>query len=337
MKPPQFWYKPRDLFDWRATLLAPLGWLSAWATAKRVARPPAETCPIPVICVGNINLGGTGKTPVVIALAQYLTELGLKPGVISRGYGGSLTGPVKVDPLLHTADQTGDEPMLIASFAPVWVSRDRAAAARSASNAGVDVILMDDGHQNPDVKKDLSIVVVDGPRGFGNGKCFPAGPLREPPAKGLARADAIISVGPTGAGLLSDLNAMFKKPVMPAHLAPLPTGMEWEGSRVLAFAGIGNPDKFFNTVRDLGADLCATVALDDHQKISPALWARIVADAERLNAQLVTTEKDAVRLTAKQKEAVLALPVRLQVEEPAQLDRVLKTIVQRAINHSQHH
>lgn len=330
MKAPAFWYKGRNVFDWRATALAPLGWISAWLTAKRVLRPPIETCPIPVICVGNINLGGTGKTPVVIALVQYFSDRGLKPAVISRGYGGSLMGPVQVDPLRHKAEETGDEPLLLAAFAPVWVSRDRAAAARAAHDAGADIILMDDGYQNPDVHKDLSIVVVDGHRGFGNGKCFPAGPLREPPATGLARADAVVSVGPASTSLLSVLDSTFEKPVLSASLAPLPTGMEWKKARVLAFAGIGHPEKFFATLRELGADLCATISLDDHQKVTPALWTRITSEAARLNAQLVTTEKDAVRLTAIQRGDVLALPVRLQFENPHQLDQLLDNIVQRA-------
>lgn len=323
MRQPRFWYGAKGRTNWRSIALMPLSLISALATARRVRRPPEFTCPVPVICVGNVNLGGTGKTPTVIALVQALQARGKKPAVISRGHGGSIFGPEKVDPVRHTSAEVGDEPLLIAAFAPVWIAKERARAAQAACASGADVIVMDDGLQNPDVAKTFSFVVVDGRRGFGNEYCFPAGPLREPVAKALERADAIVVVGPPNDRLSSRLAEHPGIPVLKSELKPLPTGMDWEGARVLAFAGIGHPEKFFTTLRDLGAELCSTVALDDHQTISPALIARLAQDSARLGAQLVTTEKDAVRLTQSQRANVMVLPVRLSFDDPAGVETLL--------------
>jgi tetraacyldisaccharide 4'-kinase len=280
-----------------------------------------------VICVGNINIGGTGKTPTVIALVAALQMRGHHPAVISRGHGGQLQGPVQVDPTKHHASDVGDEPLLIAAFAPVWIAKNRAQAAQAAANSGADVIIMDDGHQNPDVAKDFNIVVLDGKRGFGNGRCFPAGPLREPISAGLSRANMVVVIGAPNRQLAQTLSTQADCPILYADLKPLETGMDWNGARVLAFAGIGHPEKFFATLRDLGAELCATVALDDHQNISSALITRLSTDAARMGAQLVTTEKDAVRLTQAQRSGILALPVRLEWEEAGHLDALLNAVM----------
>jgi len=302
-----------------------LGLLFGLATARRVARP-GYRAKVPVICVGNINVGGTDKTPTSIALVQRLIAQNHTPHIVTRGYGGSLSGPVLVDG--QSARETGDEPLLLSAFAPTWVAKDRAAGVKAAQEAGASVIVLDDGFQNPQVVKDLSIVVVDAAQGFGNGTVLPAGPLREPVAAGLRRADVVLSIG--GFVAQDQFHARWADQIQVPHLTgalePLATGMPWQALNLMAFAGIGNPAKFFETLRDMGANVVKTQPLDDHQPLTDALMTRLLAEARAHKAQLVTTEKDAVRLPDRFKGDVLTLPVRLQIKDWSVLDQKLSAL-----------
>ena len=325
-KTPSFWYRePGSATGLTEYALFPFSILYGAGQKMRRQLSISERVSCPVVCVGNIVAGGSGKTPSVAALWTLILESGIAetPWILTRGYGGTLSGPVLVDPTKHRADQVGDEPLMLAARGMrVVVCTDRVEGAWFAIKSGADLILMDDGFQNPALAKDLSIIVADAGKGFGNGLCLPAGPLREPVATGLARADFCLTIGDAAAQerFGEVWGASVTVPRLTGALAPLATGMDWQGLRVLAFAGIGHPEKFFRTLRDLGAEVLRSVPLDDHQPLTTALLHRIESEAAALGAQLVTTEKDAVRLPDAMRANVLTVPVRLELDDWAPVD-----------------
>jgi tetraacyldisaccharide 4'-kinase len=320
---PEFWQRRGG---W-AALLAPLGWLYDAAGAARFALAKPYRASVPVICVGNLGSGGSGKTPIVISLARRFTARGIEVHLLSRGYGGSLAGPVRVDPALHSAAEIGDEPLLLAATAPCWVARDRAAGARAAEAAGAQLILMDDGLQNPGLAKDLSLIAIDGGYGFGNGAVMPAGPLRESLARGLAHTDAAIILGADETGVAGRLAG---KPVLLAR--PRVLGPALKSRAVVAFAGIGRPEKFFRNVETTGANLVARHAFADHHTYTETELDRLLAEARAASAVLLTTDKDRVRLSPAWQTRVEALPIEIAWDDEAALDRLLAPVL-RAVRH----
>lgn len=324
MRSPEFWQ--RD--GWAARLLAPAAWISAGLTARRVARAPTFIAPVPVFCVGNITLGGTGKTPVTADLAARLRGLGRQPAILMRGYGGREKGPLAVDPTRHDAAAVGDEALELIAHAPVFIGGDRAASARLALTAGAEALLLDDGFQNPGLAKNFSLLVFDGPAGLGNERVFPAGPLRESLTAGRQRAAAAVILGPDDHGLAARLAPL---PVLHGRLIPDPAAVAaLAGRRVVGFAGIGRPEKFFASLRACGADLVAERAFADHHLYRPDELAELLALAARLDAVAVTTEKDRVRLPAAVAAQVLTLPVRVGWDAADRLNALLTTVVESA-------
>lgn len=310
---PGFWWRPER--SAAALALWPVSAIWGRTAAWRMDRPPRFRPPVPVICVGNFVAGGAGKTPTCLALGRMARGRGLKPGYITRGYGGSARGPLLVDPTQHDARMVGDEPLLLAASAPTVVGGDRVADARLLLDQGVNLIVMDDGFQNSSLAKDLSLVCVDAAVGIGNGMVTPSGPLRAPLGHQLRKADALVVIGEgERAEPLIRAAARAGRPVLRASLKPAKL-REWRKEPLLAFAGIGRPEKFFATLRGLGVEVLRQRSFPDHAAYGPVLLGRLAAEAKALGAQLVTTEKDAVRLPPEVRRSVLVLPVRLEVAD----------------------
>jgi tetraacyldisaccharide 4'-kinase len=321
---PQFWDRPAGLV---ADLLSPIG--AAWDAAGRLHRAMARPyrAPIPVLCVGNLVVGGAGKTPVVMALGAWLAGRKVPPHVISRGYRGHLVGPALVDPSEHSAAAVGDEALLLARSLPCWVARDRAAGIRAAVDAGAEVVLIDDGFQNPAFAKTLSLLVVDATYRFGNGRVVPGGPLREDLQGGLARADAVVLVRGSGEAGCDEASEIFgDRPVLPALIAPI-AGERLAGMRLFAFAGIGRPEKFFATLRGLGAEVIKTHAFPDHHRFRAREIAALRRAAERARSRLVTTAKDIVRLPPAERYDIEVLEIEILWRKPEPLARLLTPIL----------
>jgi tetraacyldisaccharide 4'-kinase len=328
---PRWWYvKSGAPSPVSRALLTPLSWIWAASTARRLARTTPREPGVPVICVGNITVGGTGKTPIVRELLLTLTRRGLAAHGLARGYGGSRKGPTRVEPGRHTAADVGDEPLMLAQDFPIWVARDRAEGALAAARAGAGVVVMDDGHQNPTVRKTLSLVVVDGEtRGdewpFGDGKVFPAGPMREPLKVGLARADAVILLLPADLPSADPaLLAMFgQTPVLIARLeaaSPVPKGPQ------MGFAGVGKPWKVERALLAAGCSLVDFAPFPDHGVYDNATLTMLADRAKLYDAGLVTTEKDWVRLSPEWRAKVTPWPVRARFEDEAALETLLEAV-----------
>lgn len=309
---PRFWYRPAG------PLLHLIG---PFAPGRRTGPALAAALPIPVFAVGSLSFGGTGKTPTVIAIAQRLAMQGRRAHVVTSGAGA----PQMVDERTHHTAEVGDEALLIAAFAPTWVAADPIEGIGAAARAGAEAVVLDGGVPEAVAGAKARIVVEDAVRGFGNGLAWPLGPLKRRLHTGLARVDLVIAIGPrqAQAAFSADWGAVLPCPIAPAHLAPLETGMDWTGLDVVAFAGINAPERFFATLRGLGANLLRAQALSDHQELTPALMARLEREAKNAHAQLVTTEKDAVRLPRAFRQKVVSLPVRLALDDWAPLDALL--------------
>jgi len=320
MRAPGFWSRPVGL---AATLLAPAGAVFAAVTRARVQAMRPQDVGIPVVCVGNLVAGGTGKTPVAMAIGARLLAAGRSVHFLTRGYGGRVPGPCRVDPDRHHAGDVGDEPLLLARVAPTWVARDRRAGARSAVAAGAEVIVMDDGFQSPSLVYRLGLVVVDGAVGFGNRRVIPAGPLRETLGSGLARADAVVVVGDDRAGAAAIATAAGRL-VVRAGLEPVAGGPVLAGRRVVAFAGIGRPGKLFESLAAAGAEVAATFSFPDHHRYREPELAEVLRRAESLGAAVVTTAKDAVRLTASVRARVTVFEVAIRWDAPETIDSLLE-------------
>jgi len=332
MRAPAFWWRPPGVLS---ALLAPLGAIYGVVAAARL-KAGGSRARLPVICVGDPTLGGAGKTPTALALAKLLLAAGERPCFITRGYGGRERGPLRVDPAAQAADDVGDEALLLARTAPAVVAADRVAGARLALSTKPSVLVLDDNFQNPALVKDFSLLVIDGESGAGNGRVFPAGPLRAPLAAQLEQAQALVCIGKGQAGAaIAALAAKKNIPSFAARIVPdAAAARKLAGRRVLAFAGIGRPEKFFRTLAEIGAETAERRAFPDHHAYSPREAEELLAAANRENLLLVTTEKDQVRFARTPELAALhaasiALPIVLEFDDAPALMRRLSGALRR--------
>ncbi|MEX1036641.1 MAG: tetraacyldisaccharide 4'-kinase [Sneathiella sp.] len=325
MKTPDFWRK--DSKSLMPHLLAPAAWAYGGMSRLHRSLQKSHTVEVPVICVGNVVAGGAGKTPVAVAIARFFLTEGKRPHFLTRGYGGQLKGPVRVVPDVHQFADVGDEALILCSTATTWVAQDRVAGARAAIRAGAEVIIMDDGFQNPSLSKDFSLLVLDADYQVGNGRLLPAGPLRETLASGLDRADAVILVGgKVDTNIYNWLNKY--KPVFNSRLLPMQNSEAIAGETVVAFAGIGRPEKFFDSLRAAGCQLTDCFSYDDHHVYNTEEIMKMVEVAAARNAALVTTRKDYVRLSMEVRMMVSVFDVEMNFEAPAELQKLLLSVLE---------
>lgn len=325
---PRWWYRrDRKYGVLPRMLLQPVSWIWTAATARRMARTVPHDPGVPVISIGNLTVGGSGKTPIALAILERLKAHGVAAHALSRGYGGRLKGPVQVDPGAHTAEDVGDEPLMLAQVAPAWIARDRAAGADAAVAGGAEALVLDDAHQNPLLTKTLSLIIVDGETRddewpFGDGAVFPSGPMREPLATGLARADAVVVLMPADLETPDpELLALFGTlPVLIAGLEP--AGPPPPGPQ-MGFAGIAKPWKVERSLKAAGCELVDFAPFADHAAYTEGELKALAERAAVFDAGLVTTEKDWVRLPPEWRARVTAWPVRARFEDEAALDALL--------------
>ncbi len=330
MREPAFWWRPGS-----GALLSPLGAIYGAVAARRM-QSPGRSVGVPAICLGNLTIGGSGKTPAALAVGRLLLAAHQHPFFLTRGYGGQLAGPVRVDPTTHSAAAVGDESLLLARLAPTIVARDRLEGAKAARRGGATVIVMDDGFQNPSLVKELSILLVDSRRGIGNGRIIPAGPLRAPLDVQIARAQAIVVVGPDPAPpAVTECASRHSVALFHGRLEPdRDTLAAFRGRKVLAFAAIADPQKFFATLAEGGVVIAGRASFPDHHRYSAAEAQALIARADAENLMLVTTEKDLARLTGDPRLTQLAarasaLPVRLIVDEEEQFQQMVLDVLKR--------
>ena len=329
MLAPKFWYPENNEKSISSTALIPLGFIYALSSKFRMLKSVQKHFDIPIVCIGNLNVGGTGKTPTTISAAQFLIEKGYDVHVVSRGYGGTAKGPLLINDKEYSASEVGDEALMLSAYAPTWLADKRSAGIKNAISKGADIILLDDGFQDPSFYKDLSILTVNANKGFGNKRCIPAGPLRETLSSGLQRADFLISIGaePSQKNFKKIYKRDINLPVGIANLEVLKTGISWKNMKVMAFAGIAHPENFFDTLRAQGADIVSCQALTDHQKLSSTIMKRLIEGARAENAQLVTTEKDYVRLPKHFRHEVITLPIRIKLNENLSWEKIFTPIL----------
>jgi tetraacyldisaccharide 4'-kinase len=323
MRAPGFWTGGHGVAP---MLLSPFAALYASATARRMARPGWQA-PVPVICCGNATAGGAGKTTAAMDIGQRLANRGIAAHFLLRGYGGRIKGPARVDPASHDSVAVGDEALLLADLRPTWVSADRAAGGQAAVAAGAQAIVMDDGLQNPTLEKDLSLLVIDGAYGFGNGRIIPAGPLREPVAAAAARCGAAVLIGADETGALAQLPRGL--PVLQARLQAGPEAAMLAGQPVFAFCGIASPRKFFATLQEAGAMLAGRESFADHYPYDAGDMRALLDQAAALRALPVTTRKDFVRIPPAFRARVSVVTVRLAWQEPAEIEALLDPLAAR--------
>ncbi len=321
MQPPEFWNHKGGI----ASVLEPVGRIYGAITSARASKTNVPRAAIPVLSIGGLTVGGSGKTPVTLSLTERLQDIGYKTAVILRGYGGSLKGPAHVDADVHTSLDVGDEALLHTSHGSTWVARKRIEGVNAAAAAGATIALLDDGHQHPGLHKDLRIVVIDGQNPWGNGYIFPAGPLRERVVDGLARADTVVIMGEDRFNVAGQMPTHIS--LLKASLVPDPLALSLRGQNVVAFAGIGNPQKFIATLQEIGARIVAWHAFEDHQAFGAADIQPLLDEAFAIGAVPVTTAKDAVRLSPDQRQQVNVVSVATLWKDEAALDAVLNRIV----------